>query len=323
MFLLLACTGDPVVDDTDGAPICDVEPEGQVSFPEDESRHPGEQVEWYYWTGHLQDAAGRWFGFEQVYFFFDFGSYQSSSAHRALTDVHAQTFDFDVAYVHELPEETDEPGFSFDVEGQLASGLAGQESLVGSVGEASWDLTLASTKAPVLQHGDGYHDYDVGGFTWYYSRERMDLGGTLTLDGEALEVSGQAWFDHQWGELTSASEAGWDWFAIQLDDDREIMLFLVTGSDELVGGSITDAGCHTTEVKEVTVTPLTTWKSPHTGCSYPTSWSVKVGELELQLDTVLDDQELHNDYKTYWEGAMTVSGDVGGRAYVELAGRCG
>ncbi len=278
--------------------------------------------QWWYWTGHLQDEAGSWYGFEQVYFFFDFGSYQSSSAHRALTNVDDQSFVFDVAYIHELPELSSEPGFSFDVEGQQASGLDGLESLKADVADAAWDLSLDAQKPPALQHGDGYHDYDVGGYTWYYSRERIDLAGTLSLGGVDKAVTGQGWFDHQWGDLLSASEAGWDWFSIQLDDDREIMLFLVTGSDELIGGSYTDAGCHTSEVTDFTVTPLASWTSPHTGCEYPTSWEVQVEGMTLQLDTVMDDQELYNDYKTYWEGAMTVSGDVTGRAYVELAGSC-
>jgi predicted secreted hydrolase len=30
--------------------------------------------------------------------------------------------------------------------------------------------------------------------------------------------SGQAWFDHQWGDFRVDRFVGWDWFALQLDD---------------------------------------------------------------------------------------------------------
>ena len=86
MWLLLACTNADSAD-TAAETVCDVTPESdQVAFPDDEGRHESEPVQWYDWTGHLEDEAGSWYGFEQVCCFFDFGSYQSSSAHRALTN---------------------------------------------------------------------------------------------------------------------------------------------------------------------------------------------------------------------------------------------
>ena len=154
----------------------------------------------------------------------------------------------------------------------------------------------------------------------------MAARGTLVIDGEPLQVSGTAWFDHQWGELAPAINTGWDWFAIQLDDDREIMLFIVRvdGGEALVGGSYTDAACESTEIgpDELEVTPLGEWTSPHTGCTYPAGWAVTVPDLELTVTPVMEDQEIDAKVVTYWEGLAEVSGDATGRAYVELSGYC-
>jgi len=317
MLLALSLLACQPPDDIDR---CGEAPQGAVSLPGDEARHD-EQMEWYYWTGHLQDDQGRWYGFEQVYFFFDFGVYQSQSAHLAISDIAGGLFDFDVAYIEELPESD---ALDFDVEGHTAAGAEGEEHLSASVGDYAWSLDLSAVKPAVLQHGDGYHEYDEGGYTYYYSRERIDVSGSLEVVGEARAVTGSAWFDHQWGDLYSISDAGWDWFALQLDDGREIMLFLVAGSAELVGGSYSDERCQMVELGEgdFTLEPAGEWISPHTGCTYPSGWTLEVAGLSLTITPALADQELYNDYNTYWEGAATVSGDVTGRAYVELAGQC-
>lgn len=313
---LIACT-EPKVE-----PVCDQDPVGDVALPADDAPHD-EPVEWWYWTGHVRDEQGRWYGFEQAFFLMHAGVYNARSVHVALTDVDADTFQFDVVYEGgAFPDTLD----SFDLasSGHTAKGGNGHDTLTAAFGGAGFDLSLTSTKRPVYQHGDGYHDYAVGGYTWYYSRQRMAATGTVTVGGEQRAVTGQAWFDHQWGDLLSTTTEGWDWFALQLDDGREIMLFLVNGADDVIGGSITNDGCHTREIaaEELTVTAHGEWTSPATGCTYPMGWDVTVGDETFVITPVREDQELPNTFKTYWEGASVVSGDATGRAYVELAGYC-
>ena len=48
--------------------------------------------------------------------------------------------------------------------------------------------------------------------------------------------------------------------------------------------------------------------------------AVTVADLTLTVTPLLEDQELETDVMDYWEGAAVVSGDVTGRAYVELTG---
>lgn len=318
LLALVACAPD-----TDPVPdSCDEMPTGAVTLPADEAIHD-QPVEWWYWTGHLRDPAGRWFGFEQTFFAVQAGPVLGRSVHVGLTDIDDATLHHHVVY-EDGGYGAMENGFDLAMAGQSAAGANGTETLDADFGDVSWALSLEARKPPVFQHGDGYHDYDVGGYTWYYSRERIDVEGSLEVGGTAREVTGQAWFDHQWGNLLSTTNAGWDWFALQLDDDREIMLFLVRGSEDVIGGSITDAACNTREIDpaELTVTPTGEWTSPATGCTYPFGWEVSLGDLDLVVTPLVDDQEMVNDYKTYWEGTCAVTGDATGRAYVELAGYC-
>ena len=63
----------------------------------------------------------------------------------------------------------------------------------------------------------------------------------LTLGGQALQVSGEAWFDHQWGDFIAVGGGGWDWFAVNLADGSDLTLSLVRdrdGSYALVYGTL-------------------------------------------------------------------------------------
>ncbi|MBT4511618.1 MAG: hypothetical protein HOC20_05350 [Chloroflexi bacterium] len=146
----------------------------------------------------------------------------------------------------------------------------------------------------------------------------------MIIEGEPYPVTGTSWFDHQWGELGNVISVGWDWFAIQLDDDREMMLFTIhqKGEPLLLGGSWIMPNGETIEISpdNFEVTPLSKWDSPHTGKSYPIGWEILVDDVKLILSPVMEDQEVVSSYKVYWEGACEVSGDATGRAYVELTG---
>ncbi|MFQ5478309.1 MAG: lipocalin family protein [Candidatus Binatia bacterium] len=305
-------------------PMCMDSPTGQVVFPADEAVH-AENLEWWYWTGHLQTADGRWFGFEHVFFITRINGAAFQMVNHSITDISAGRFEYDVKLG---PWDGHQPelGFDFSQDGLTAQGYDGVDLLHGQLPGSTMDIQLRAIKSPVLQHGDGYQDYPTGGFTYYYSRERMEISGSLVVDETPLQVTGLGWFDHQWGDLLQISGAGWDWFGIQLDDDREIMAAIVHDTDGpvLVTGSITDADCSTTELLEgqVVATSLGQWTSPTTGCVYPMGWDLQIDGINLTLTPVLEDQELITPVSRYWEGAAVVSGDASGRAYVELVGYC-
>ena len=79
---------------------------------------------------------------------------------------------------------------------------------------------------------------------------------------------------------------------------------------------------------EVAFTPLRHWRSAASGANYPVAMRLKAGELEFELEPLMDDQELDSRASTgtiYWEGAVRAKREGGegrelGRGYLELTG---
>ena len=311
-LFLFSCGEDP--------DPCDQVPEGLVELPEDDGTHVT-PLEWWYWTGHLQTGSGRWFGFEEVFFHVRQGAEFIQQAHCAVTDID------DDSHHYFIDQQVMDPvvfGADLDLEQgpMTVQGAAGRERLHGETDGYVFDLQLENLKSPVFQHGTGYIDYPFGGNTFYYSRERMSAESTLKIGEETLEVTGTAWFDHQWGEPGDIiGDHGWDWFAIQLDDNRELVVFSLRfqGVEALRRGSYTDAGCQTTKLMEddITITATGDWTGH--GYTFPSGWTIEAAGMTLTVTPAVLDQVLEG-FPTYWEGAATVTGDATGRAYVELTG---
>lgn len=306
---------------------------GPVVLPADDAFLPEEQVQWWYWTGHLHTEEGKRFGFEVVFFTFDNFIMRDQLVQAAITDIDGNSFAFEEFVEFHLPDRT-KNGFNL-TSGKsnkvTAIGGDGTDHLHSEVGDYILDLDLKSTKPVAMHYGGDAHPYVFGGYTYYYSRPHMDAVGTLSIGGKSYKVTGTGWFDRQYGELFQAINQGWQWFAIELDDNRQIMLFDFNGEDSSVekSGSITDALGRTTTLAahEFEVNILGYWTSPTTGCTYPSGWEVTIEGQIFNIQAIVKDQELCGNHSfwvgpVYWEGTCSVSGAVSGEAYVELNGYC-
>ncbi len=165
---------------------------------------------------------------------------------------------------------------------------------------SGFDLALDSHgQPPALHDTDGYVDFGEAGGSYYYSRTSMDATGTLTLGDEVIPVTGDAWFDHQWGDFIAVGAGGWDWFAVNLADGTDIMLSLVrdaAGSYPLVYGTLVHPDGSTRHLTrdELEVAVTDTWDSPTTGARYPSGWHITIPDEALVIDLVptVADQEL-------------------------------
>ena len=171
-------------------------------------------------------------------------------------------------------------------------------------GDMSIDLHLNTTKPPTLQGDRGFSPKGTGAgnASYYYSLTRMDTTGTVRVKGTSSQITGgTSWMDHEWGtsRLESGS-IGWDWFALQLSDGREITWAQVRGRDNHATpasfGTLTAANGQTTRLSpaDVTLEPLSTWTSPRSGAHYPARWRLRVASvgLDLQVTPRMPDQEL-------------------------------
>jgi len=142
-----------------------------------------------------------------------------------------------------------------------------------------------------------------------------------------------SWMDHEFSTSALGPElVGWDWFSIQLDDGSELMVYQLRRedgtADPFPGGTYVDPDGNTTRLgpQDFTVTVNDTWRSPHSGATYPAQWTIAVPseDLILEVTPYLADQELDTSF-IYWEGAVRIVGEhagnaVRGNGYVELTG---
>ncbi len=305
-----------------------------IRFPRDLGPHDV-LTEWWYYTGHLADASGRQFGFEFVVFQGQrFGYPTAYAAHFAITDLQRRAFRWAERTAVGLRPGHEPPVVLRVAEWQLELGTS-EDRIQAMMPGYAITLNLRDTKPPVLHDEDGYFPWAPETGSYYYSRTRLEATGTLSVDGQSLAVTGQAWMDHQWGNFLLAGRGGWNWFAIQLDDGRELMLWNThDGAGHVVFGSGTlvqpDGSAVYLRGNDFAVAATGQWTSPHTGATYPSGWIVELPaeRLRLTVTPLLLDQELQAVASTgviYWEGAVEVHGlddsrPVAGLGYVELTG---
>jgi predicted secreted hydrolase len=216
------------------------------------------------------------------------------------------------------------------------AGVGGSDGLDATARNFGISLLLTDTRAaPVLHNTIGWIDFGDGGSSYYYSRPRMTATGTLTVNGQSSEVSGEAWFDHQWGDFIAVGGGGWDWFAVNLDDGTDLTISRVRAADgtyPLIYGTLAGADGSVTLLTrdQLTLSSQSTWTGPRTGAEYPMEWAIDVPTeaLHLELAPTVLDQELDTRQTTgvvYWEGSHNVQGThagqlVSGKSYVELTG---
>ena len=189
-----------------------------------------------------------------------------------------------------------------------------------SGGEVGIDLLVEPTKPLVLQGDRGLSrkGSSPGNASYYYSFTRLGTTGSIRVGDDTYQVDGHSWLDHEWS--TSALEAdqvGWDWFALQLEDDTELIFYQIRQSDGRPSphsaGVLVDPNGATVGLTagEVELTVERTWRSPIDGIEYPAVWTISVPAhgLSLQVEPYLQQQELDLTFR-YWEGAVRVRGTI-------------
>jgi predicted secreted hydrolase len=283
-----------------------------VSFPRDDSPHDA-VTEWWYHTGHLEIEEGRFFGFEQVTFKGVRGSLAGYASHVAITDGEQQRLTYDQrAAIDNGSIAKPGEGFDLTIGDWMMRGRLGHDVLAMSLSDHRYQLDLTTRKPPVLPGGDAYIRTNAGSESYYHSRTRLSVTGTLSVEDVDSAVTGEAWMDHQWGRFTSFSEGGWDWFSVQLDDDTEAMIYQlrdIIGAPWLgVGTYVTaDGSADDRAPEDIVVEVNDTWTSPHSGATYPMVWNLHLSfqALSLSLRPVMEDQELDTRQTTrvtYGEG---------------------
>ena len=325
----------------------------RFAFPQDHASHPDFKTEWWYYSGHLQTEDGQRFGYQLTFFRVgvDPALRGNSRSRWAVADLHLAHFAIsDLTHRRFQYRERRSRG-ALDSAGALtkgfkvwngpweASGDGKAQHLTAHAPGYAIDLTMIPTKPPAIHGSNGVIQKasGPGHASHYYSLTRMTTNGTLTFAGRPQTVTGSTWMDHEFGsnQLT-ASQVGWDWFAIQLTDGVDLMLYqlrLTDGRpDPHSSGSLIypDGRIEHLPFSAFRLTPQEVWQSPKSGGRYPIRWRIQVPgrRLYLSVQVAFPDQELNTSGSTqvtYWEGSVSASGTAGGRpiagvGYLEMTG---
>jgi predicted secreted hydrolase len=334
----------------------------RFEFPRDHGPHPDFRQEWWYVTGNLDAADGERFGFELTFFRVALvpppAVTTPTTASPAASPEPASAWRAREIYVAHFAV-TDVARRRFRSAQKLARGalgLAGADAaplhlwlddwaLKATGDGARWelhaaqpgyaiDLVLEPQSVPVLNGTAGLSRKSdrPADATYYYSIPRVGVRGRLLCEGQTVEVRGLAWLDREWGSGgLGPSEAGWDWFGLQLADGSALMFYALRARDgrrdvHSAGTWIApDGSVRALTNADVGIAVNGEWRNG-SGDRYPAGWHIRVPALALDLSVrpVLADQELQTTPR-YWEGAVDVSGEqagtsLGGRGYVELVG---
>jgi predicted secreted hydrolase len=325
-----------------------------LEFPRDHGAHPETRTEWWYVTGLVDDARGRRYGF-QITFFRQglaagdpepgssiFRARQIAAAHLAIADIEAGGFR------HAERLRRSGGGLAGWSTGDLEVWLddwemrrddTGSLTIVARDPTTGLGLELAlEPRKPIVLNGDAGHSQkgaSPGNASAYLSWTRLSVTGQIETGGEAAEVTGDAWFDHEWGSSQLGDGvAGWDWFSLRLSDGRDLMVYQLRrddgSADPFSSGTVVAADGAPTSLgrDDFDIEPLGWWTSPSTGGRYPVRWRVRVPEHGIDLEVVglVPSAELDGTATTgviYWEGPAKVSGSQRGEGYVELTGYAG
>ncbi len=320
------------------------------AFPADHGPHPEFRNEWWYVTGNLDGRGGRRFGFELTFFRFAltpeapagtsaWRTNQVYVAHLALTDARGERFLVDERYSRGalgLAGAEADPFRVWIDDWEIAArpGAGTRWQLSAASDDFALSLDLEASKPPALNGDAGLSQKSdkPGNASYYYSMTRWATDGSVTIGDQRFVVSGLSWLDREWSSSAlDDGQQGWDWFALQLDDGSELMVYKLRRTDgsmdpNSAGTFIASDGRYEhIEAADIRIEVTDTWTSPEGG-SYPSGWRVEVPRLGVSLDVepVIPDQELFTTVR-YWEGAVDIAGarsgrPVAGRGYVELTG---
>jgi predicted secreted hydrolase len=324
----------------------------RLVFPDDFGAHPDFRTEWWYYTGNLETAQGRHFGFELTFFRVGLlpptvarptaSAWYNHSlyfAHFAVSDIAGNRFHAFERYARPGPGLAGAQASPYRVwleDWSVVETTPGHYRLSAAEGEIGLTLILTDTVGVILHGENGYSRKGTNptNASYYYSQPRLQAGGVVHLAGRDWAVRGLVWKDHEFSTaLLDENQVGWDWFALHFDDGAGLMLFQLrerggTISPSAAGTFIAaDGATRTLSHTDFAITVLDTWRSPRSGGVYPSRWQVSLPVLacRLELEPWMADQELHFRVVTYWEGAVRFRGTcrgetVRGNGYVELTG---
>ena len=227
LTISLKITGFPVAKAAEPPAFSQVLPGYVYRFPEDFYSHDDFRVEWWYYTGNLEEVGtSRSFGYQLTFFRVALDAMDDNPnpskwkvghiyfAHMALTDIAGEKF------------------YYFERINRKGIGNAGADSQRLMVWNEDWSLEgkdekylleavesgtgiklqLSPEKKLVIhgRNGISKKGSEVGNASHYFSYTRMKTSGAVFVGGKSYKVFGTSWMDHEYSSNQLNDElSGW------------------------------------------------------------------------------------------------------------------
>jgi predicted secreted hydrolase len=317
-------------------------PNYQVSFPLDHGEHPSFGIEWWYITANLTDDKGNDYGLQWTLFrtanpdvkSTPWSNNQSFMGHSSLHGPKQSWFEQKFARggvgnaaITLSPFTAFIDDWAFAASGNELTPATLNFSIHSNI---TAELSLQANKPLVLHGKNGYsqkfyeQENEPAPASFYYSQPHIQIKGQLNIDDDTINVSGNAWFDHEWtSQVLPSDTSGWDWFALHLNDGSKLMLARVrhlVQQDHWIGTFINSNG----QSHSLTPNDINAQAAQYQtveGRDLPLAWHIDVRKFGIELKT----QPMKVDQwvpglVAYYEGAIEFHGSHSGKGFMELTG---
>lgn len=321
-------------------------------FPRDYGAHPEFRTEWWYLTGWLGSGKNA-IGFQITFF-------RSRTQHSS--DNPSRFAPTQLLFAHSalaIPAESKLR--HADVAGRVGTAGTTFDTADTKLRLSNWTmertendryqfyipadtfkirLVATPSQAPVLRGNRGFSAKGPSPelASYYYSRPQLNVTAQIEIEdkssktkqGSLIQHSGIGWLDHEWSSsLLMPGAVGWDWIGINLLNGGSIMAFRIRDQAGKTLFSEWDRRDQKGQILErhsnAVWEAIGQWNSPRSLANYPKGFLIRVGNQELRLKTLIEDQEVDARASTggfYYEGAVEMIQNqiVIGQGYLELTG---
>jgi len=325
-----------------------------ISFPQAHSPHKDYRQEWWYLTANLlsedgQSLATQWTLFRRAvddkHWYFAHAALADSNSHQSSYRNGREILGNVVISSEPFNAEIDD--WSWQSTSTLLPAALTYGSAVGAIASNSkaqqdhWQVNLNlrsklaenNQQAFFLQGENGFSKkhpkLDIA--SHYYSQPFIEVSGEVFWQGKWQKVTGNAWFDREWGsQMLAEDQQGWDWFSLRLADNKTLMVYRLRSivQDYIYASIMTkDGKIRTLATDEVQITVKERSQSDNTaiesstGSPYPSAFELVIAKERIDLDVqVVNENQVMRFGIEYFEGMVTFDGSHSGEGFLEMTG---
>ncbi|MFQ3191780.1 MAG: putative secreted hydrolase [Paraglaciecola sp.] len=317
--------------------LANVLPGYNITFPFDHNSHPEFAVEWWYITANLTDKQDNPYALQWTLFRFasdtqntPWSDTQQYMGHVGLRDGKQAWFEERFARggvgnagISSIPFNA----FIDDWQWLAQTSEMFPSSLAFTI-DAQIKVRLDfTTDQPFVLHGEQGFSRKLRNSeqaSYYYSQPHIQVSGQLELPAGKVEVSGNAWFDHEWtSQYLSPLAQGWDWFSIHFDDGAKLMLFNMRHqqSKDFWSGTLITKDGKTIHLSEQDILGKVTKRNNVDRRLLPLYWSIQLPKHQIDIQiSPMQKNQWNPGIFSYYEGGTVISGSHSGVGFIELTG---